>query len=97
MESTIDLILKGHFHTMKENVDESTGKNESLKMLCARVEEVVSYLKKQNTKEGKILASKLTAALHELNPAYGKAIEMEKKPMKKAGKKKIDQSQKKAM
>ncbi|MEP2771850.1 MAG: hypothetical protein ABJH05_06860 [Fulvivirga sp.] len=97
MESTIDLILKGHFHTIKEDVEATTGRNESLKMLCASVEEAINYLKKQNDKESKALINKLSATLHEIIPAYGNAIEMKKKPMKKAGKKNVDQSQKKAM
>lgn len=97
MESTIDLILKGHFHKLKENIDESTGKRGSLKDLFTFVEEAIAYLKKQNDKESKVLVSKLSTALHEINPAFGNALEMEKKPMKKAGKKKVDQSQKKAM
>jgi len=97
MESTIDLILKGHFHTIKENVDKSNDRSGALNTLCSSVEEAIDYLKKQNDKESKALINKLSAALHEINPAYGNAIEMKKKPMKKAGKKNVDQSQKKAM
>ncbi len=96
MESTIDLILKGHFQELKNKVND-TGSKEGIKTLIMAVEEAILYLQKNQDKESKALINKLTKALYMVNPTYTMAIEMEKKPMRKAGKKKISAKQKKAM
>lgn len=97
MESTIDLILKGHFHELKDSVNEKSGHTTNLKALCTAVEEAIHHLENNRSKENEALIEKLKIALQQANPAYGTAFVMKKKPMKKAGKKKDTQSQKKAM
>ena len=97
MESTIDLILKGHFEGLKQNVDAKSGRLKSFDILLKVVGEAITHLEKQNDDTHAELIAKLKSALSNVQPGINTSIEMKKKPMKKAGRKENSQKHKKAM
>lgn len=95
MESTIDLILKGHFETLKEKANSQKLTSASEANLIATLHEVADYLKNDDEKEAKRLRNKVMNLLYLLE--QNESIKMQRKPMKKAGGKKGQKQNRKAM
>ena len=97
MESTIDLILKGHFEGLKQNAEAKSGRLKSFDHLLEVMGEAITYLEQQNDDSHAELIAKLKSALADAQPSIYAAVEMKKKPMKKAGRKGASRKHKKAM
>ena len=95
-ESTIDLILKGHFENLKQRAN-----NESIQPVTDELREVLNeildYLKGTNDQKSKDLYQRLIEILPALDKNTDNILAAGKKPMKKAGKKKNQGAQKRAM
>lgn len=95
MESTIDLILKGHFENLKERVNSQKLTLTSEVNLIETLKEVDQYLQVDNGKEAKRLRGKVVDLLHLLE--QNESMNLKPKPMKKAGGKKEHKQDRKAI
>lgn len=94
MESTIDLILKGHFETLKERANRQYAGSSTLS-LTDTLTEMADYLSKDDSKKALRLRAKVMDLLQAIEGQM--PMKMEKKPMKKAGGKQSKKQDRKAM
>jgi len=97
MESTIDLILKGHFDTLKERVNNNSVKSQRAEDLKTLLKDVVDYLEQTGDKKAAELRKRLVELMSEDSFSSEVLFDLGKKPMQKAGKKKSTKDQRKAM
>lgn len=95
MESTIDLILKGHFENLKEKANSHKITFPSEANLITTLREVADYLRQNDGKEAKSQRDKVLDLLQLLE--QNESVQVKRKPMKKAGGKKVKQEDRKAM
>jgi len=97
MESTIDLILKGHFENIKTQINEATTQISDNKGLRQLLKDIASYLENQKSEEALQLLHKLNDQLNIIEEKrLNKALKAKKKPMQRAGKKQKERSNRKA-
>ncbi|MTI19938.1 hypothetical protein E1176_02790 [Fulvivirga sp. RKSG066] len=98
MDSTIDLILKGHFNQLREEINNSPYQETQAEKLAIVLSEISEYLQGREDAKADELRTKLAEFIPQVTEGNAeRLLKLAQKPMLKAGRSKAKKQDKKAM